>query len=212
MGPVLTSPAQHALRAIERYDALAAGGFTALDAYLACFDPSIEMTASIGGITVRTSGPNELRSVNLNSLEAGMTHRHLSPVVTCESREAATVAYEFLILEHGYPVGAVAAETEFAVRDGLITRMGIRERARGTACRPVWAPLGPTLSVAGEIVWRGEDHLLVKLYNGRAMQFESPKEVTAEWEVGDPVMVFFEGDRPLGWYLPDRQLGVDLRG
>ena len=58
----------------------------------------------------------------------------------------------------------------------------------------------------------GDNGLLVRLYDGRAQELPAPDELSDQWKVGDPVLVFFDGRDVLGWYLPESQIGVDLRG
>jgi hypothetical protein len=43
------------------------------------------------------------------------------------------------------------------------------------------------------------------------VELPAPGEVDDEWDVGDQLMVFFDNDAVVGWYLPEKQLGVDLR-
>jgi hypothetical protein len=77
---------------------------------------------------------------------------------------------------------------------------------------PKWTPLGSTYSLGGEILARwGDEQLLARLYDGRPLELPAPEELDDEWVVGDPLMVFFENEAVVGWYLPDMQLRVDLR-
>jgi hypothetical protein len=76
------------------------------------------------------------------------------------------------------------------------------------------AELGPArldLFARGEILGRwGDEQLLARLYDGRPLELPAPEELDDEWEVGDHLMVFFVNEAVVGWYLPDKQLGIDF--
>jgi hypothetical protein len=96
------------------------------------------------------------------------------------------------------------------VRDGLISES--HGAASPLEDQPTWAPLGSTLSLGGEIVARwGDEQFLARLYGGRPIELPAPEELDDQWDVGDQLMVFFENEAVVGWYLPDKQVGVDLR-
>jgi hypothetical protein len=58
----------------------------------------------------------------------------------------------------------------------------------------------------------GEDRVLIRLEDGRALEAPAPEPV-ADFDVDDRVDVYFGSDGELlGWYLPDKKHGVDLRG
>lgn len=101
-------------------------------------------------------------------------------------------------------------EWKIGLRDGLISESHIAPAP--PADLPNWAPLGSTLSLGGEILARwGNEHLLARLYDGRPIELPAPEGLDHEWDVGDQLMVFFENEDVVGWYLPDKQLGFDLR-
>ena len=56
----------------------------------------------------------------------------------------------------------------------------------------------------------GDEQLLARLYDGRPLELPAPEELDDEWEVGDQLMVFFVDEAVVGWYLPDKQLGIDF--
>ena len=57
----------------------------------------------------------------------------------------------------------------------------------------------------------GDEQFLARLYDGRPLELPAPEAFDDEWDVGDQLMVFFENETVVGWYLPDKQLGFDLR-
>ena len=65
----------------------------------------------------------------------------------------------------------------------------------------------------GRVIGRwADDQVLLQLEDSRVFEAPAPAEV-CDFEVGDRVLVYFDGDSgPAGWYLPDKQQGVDLRG
>ena len=44
----------------------------------------------------------------------------------------------------------------------------------------------------------------------RPVELLAPAELEGDWEVGDQVMVFYVDQTVAGWYLSDKQLGVDF--
>jgi hypothetical protein len=68
-------------------------------------------------------------------------------------------------------------------------------------------------AIPGRVIGRwADDHALIRAEDGRVLELPATAEVS-DFEVGDRVEVYLDGgDMPVGWYLPDRQQGVDLRG
>jgi len=57
-----------------------------------------------------------------------------------------------------------------------------------------------------------EDEVALKLQDGRDLDLPMPEGLSEHVDVGSPAIVYFDpGDRAVGWYLPDDELGVDLR-
>jgi DNA-binding CsgD family transcriptional regulator len=76
-------------------------------------------------------------------------------------------------------------------------------RARLTAASAVAA------TVVGAI---HEDALALKLRDGREMELPLPDSVSEHAVAGSDAIVYFDpSERAVGWYLPDEELGVDLR-
>jgi hypothetical protein len=199
------------MRAIELYDeALASGDERLIEACLEHHAEDVELTASIMGVRVRSHGRDEMRAGIVSSMMRSDTrHRHVELNVVVDEPDRVVLRGTVLSLAGDTPLIAVPAEYDVRLRDGLISTMRVIELG---AAHPPWTPLGPIPSFVGEIVapW-GEGGVLARLYDGRAQELFAPEELAESWEVGDPVLVFFDGPQPLGWYLPKRQVGVDLR-
>ena len=58
----------------------------------------------------------------------------------------------------------------------------------------------------------GDEQLLARLHDGRPLELPAPEELEEEWDVGDQLMVFFENEVVVGWYLPDKQFGLYFSG
>jgi hypothetical protein len=178
--------------------------------WVALYHPEIHMTTSLTGITVRTHGRDELRRVIVEAMSDDRRYRHLNPEVVVDEDDRALLLTTLLVLQGDRPLVAFPLEWKVGVRDGLISES--HGAAPPPQVHPNWAPLGSTLSLGGEILARwGDGQLLARLYDGRPIELPAPEELDGEWEVGDPLMVFFENNAVVGWYLPDKQRGVDLR-
>lgn len=185
----------------------------AVDAYLGCFRSEMGFTAAYGGMSLAVSGVEELRAAIENLFAAGLSHVHRDVRVVRGEPDRAVAHYTRLISQDGTPLIEVEIECDVAFQGELIRRMAIRERGPPGDAPVLWAPLGSTPSFGGEIVGHWADEkLLVRLRDGRECELPAPADADGQWNIGDPVIVFFEGPAPLGWYLPERQLGVDLRG
>jgi hypothetical protein len=70
-----------------------------------------------------------------------------------------------------------------------------------------------TGSLSGLVIGRwADDQALARLADGRVFELPAPAEVS-DFDVGDRVDVYMdESGTVVGWYLPDRGHGVDLRG
>lgn len=209
-GQRLTTAADQLLRLWELYEAITQGDKRCIDAYLERCDPHVEVIASAVGSVVRTHGREELRRL-LEQTAAGETrHRFLNVEVVEDGPDRAVVRTALLVLQGDAPLLAVPIEHTTEFRAGRMLRLQSLER-RPDAVAADWAPLGSTVSTAGEILVRwGDECVLVRLRDGRPIELPLPAgglEVAA----GEAVMVFFEAGRPVGWYLPDRMVGVDLR-
>ena len=211
--PSAVSFSERAVWALELYNgAMAKRTEEALDAYLGCFHREMEFTASASGMTLAASGVGELRAAIQNLFAAGLSHECRDIQVVSEEQNSVVTNCTRVVSQDGMPLTEAEAETDFAFKGELIFRMAVGERGRPADTPATWAPLGSTPSFAGEIVahW-AEEKLLVRLRDGREVELPSPAEAEGQWEVGDPVLVYFDGKAPLGWYLPDRQFGVDFR-
>jgi SnoaL-like domain len=178
--------------------------------WVALYHPEIHMTTSLSGITVRTHGRGELRRVIVEAMSDNRRYRHLNPEVIVDEDDQAVLRTTLLVLQGDRPLVGFPLEWTVGVRDGLISES--HGAAPPPADQPNWAPLGSTLSLGGEILARwGDEQLLARLYDGRPIELPAPEELDDQWDVGDPLMVFFENEAVVGWYLPEKQLGVDLR-
>lgn len=176
---------------------------------IALYHPDVHMTSSLNGITVRTQGRDELRRVIVEAMSDNRRYRHLNTDVVVDEGERALLRTTLLVLQGDRPLVAVPVQWRIRLRDGLISEShGAESPAED---QPNWAPLGSTYSLGGEILGRwGDEQLLARLYDGRPLELPAPEEVDDEWEVGDQLMVFFENEGVVGWYLPDKQLGIDF--
>jgi len=213
--PVIRSPhrlaASLALRASMLYERAGAERDQGLLAEcIALYHPEVHMSSSLNGITVRTHGRDELRRVIVEAMSDNRRYRHLSTEVVVDEDDRAVLRTTLLVLQGDRPLVAVPVEWKMRLRDGLISESHGSERRPED--HPNWAPLGSTYSLGGEILARwGDQQLLARLYDGRPLELPAPEELDDEWEVGNPLMVFFENETVVGWYLPDKQFGVDLR-
>jgi hypothetical protein len=213
--PVLRSPyrlaASLALRSSMLYERAGAEGDPGLLAErIALYHPEVHMTSSLAGITVRIHGRDELRRVTDELMSDNRRYRNLNTEVVVDEGDRAVLRTTLLVLQGDRPLIAAPLEWKIGLRDGLISESHIT--AAPSENQPNWAPLGSTLSLGGEILARwGDEQLLARLYDGRPIELPAPEELDDEWDVGDQIMVFFESEAVVGWYLPDKQLGVDLR-
>jgi ketosteroid isomerase-like protein len=117
--------------------------------------------------------------------------------------------------------GPAEIETSFLaeVRDGKIASLEAHlghdaldaAAAVPTPMGPEWARLGSRLQVPATVLIGGAS---VVLGVGEGWEIEAPvtQEVSEHASPGASALVFFHDDgRLAGWYLPDRQLGIDLR-
>jgi DNA-binding CsgD family transcriptional regulator len=57
-----------------------------------------------------------------------------------------------------------------------------------------------------------DEEVALKLQDGRALELPLPEDLSDHVDVGSSAIVYFDPcDRAVGWYLPDDELGVDLR-
>ena len=176
---------------------------------LLLYHPEVQMSSSLNGIAVRTRGRGELRRVILEATSDSRRYRHLNTQVMWDVGDRALLRTTLLVLQRDRPLVAVPIEWRIAVRDALIVESHGRETP--SQDQPNWAPLGSTYSHGGEVLARwGSEQLLVRLYDGRPVELLAPVELEGDWEVGDQVMVFYVEETVAGWYLPDKQLGVDF--
>lgn len=68
-------------------------------------------------------------------------------------------------------------------------------------------------ALPGRVIGRwADDQVLIRLDDGRVFEAPAPAQV-ADFDVGDRVQLYFDAAGvPVGWFLPDRGQGVDLRG
>jgi hypothetical protein len=213
--PVIRSPhrlaASLGLRASMLYEHAGAERDQGLLAEcIALYHPEVHMTSSLGGVTVRTHGRDELRRALREAMSDNRRYRHLNTEVVVEAGDRAVLQTTLLVLQGDRPLVALPVEWTIGLRDGLIAEShGVEPPSRD---QPHWAPLGSTLTLGGEILVRwGDEQLLARLYDGRPVELLAPEELDDEWDVGDQLMVFYEDEAVVGWYLPDKQLGLDLR-
>jgi hypothetical protein len=204
------SAASVALRAATLYErAGAEEDQRVLAECIALYHPDVHMTSSLNGITVRTHGRDELRRVIVEAMSDNRRYRHLNTEVVVDEAERALLRTTLLVLQGDRSLVAVPVQWRIRLRDGLISEShGAESPAED---QPNWAPLGSTYSLGGEILGRwGDEQLLARLYDGRPLELPAPEELDDEWEVGDQLMVFFVDEAVVGWYLPDKQLGIDF--
>jgi hypothetical protein len=213
--PVIRSPhrlaASLALRSSELYERAGAERDPGLLVErIALYHPEVHMTSSLAGITVRVHGRDELRRVTDELMSDNRRYRNLNTEVVVDEGDRAVLRTTLLMLQGDRPLIAVPLEWKIGLRDGLISESHIAPVPPED--QPNWAPLGSTLSLGGEILARwGDEQLLARLYDGRPIELPAPEELDGKWDVGDQLMVFFENEAVVGWYLPDKQLGADLR-
>jgi hypothetical protein len=182
-----------------------------LDERIALYHPEVHMTSCVAGITVRIHGRDELHRVTAELMSDNRRYRNLNTEVLVDEGDRAVLRTTLLALQDERPLLTAPLEWKVALRDGLISESHLA--ATPPEDQHNWAPLGSTLSHGGEILARWDDgQLLARLYDGRSIELPAPEELDHGWEVGDPIMVFFEKEDVVGWYLPDTQLGLDLRG
>jgi hypothetical protein len=204
------SAASVALRAATLYErAGAEEDQRVLAECIALYHPDVHMTSSLNGITVRTHGRDELRRVIVEAMSDNRRYRHLNTEVVVDEAERALLRTTLLVLQGDRPLVAVPVQWRIRLRDGLISEShGAESPAED---QPNWAPLGSTYSLGGEIGGRWGDELrLARRDAGRPLELPAPEELDDEWEVGDQLMVFFVDEAVVGWYLPDKQLGIDF--
>jgi hypothetical protein len=213
--PVIRSPhrlaASLALRSSMLYQRAGAERDQGLlDERMALYHPEVHMTSFVAGVTVRVHGRDELRRVTDELMSDNRRYQNLNTEVVVDEGDRALLRTTLVMLQDDRPLVAVPLEWKIELRDGLISESHLV--APPPEDQPNWAPLGSTLSFGGEILARWSDkQLLVRLYDGRPIELPAPEELEGEWDVGDQVMVFFENEAVVGWYLPDKQLGVDMR-
>ena len=213
--PVIRSPhrlaASLALRSSLLYErAGAERDHGLLDERMALYHPEVDMTSFVAGVTVRVHGKDELRRVTVELLSDNRRYQNLNTEVVVDEGDRAVLRTTLVMLQDDRPLVALPIEWRIELRDGLISESHVV--ALLPEDQPNWAPLGSTLSFGGEILARwGDEQILVRLYDGRPLELPAPEQLDDKWDVGDQLMVFFDGEAVVGWYLPDRQLGLDLR-
>jgi DNA-binding CsgD family transcriptional regulator len=99
-------------------------------------------------------------------------------------------AFRYIEL-YGAPASSAAADGA----DGQAGRMTAASAIKGTVSAP---PHG--------------DALVLTLHDGRDLAVPVLEEIRGHVSVGAPAIVYFDQqDRTIGWYLPDEEIGVDLR-
>ena len=204
-------PASLALRASGLYErAGAERDHSLLAESLSLYHPEVHMTSCLNTVTVRTHGRDEMRRAVVEAMSDNRRYRHLNTEVVVDEGDRAVLRTTLVVLQGDRPLVAVPVEWKIRLRDGLISES--HGSALPAVKHPIWAPLGSTLSLGGEVLggW-GDGLLLARLRDGRPLELPAPEELDDEWEVGDELMVFFENEAVVGWYLPDRQRGLDMR-
>ena len=212
---VIRSPyrlaASLALRSSELFERVGAERDQGLiEERMALYHPEVHMTSSVAGVTVRVQGRDELRRVTDELMSDNRSYQHLNTEVVVDEGDRALLRATLVMLQDDRPLVAHPMEWKIELRDGLISESHVL--APPAEDHPSWAPLGSTLSFGGEILARwGDRQLLARLYDGRPVELPAPEELDDEWDVGDQIMVFFDNEAVVGWYLPEKQLGIDLR-
>jgi DNA-binding CsgD family transcriptional regulator len=99
-------------------------------------------------------------------------------------------AFRYIEL-YGAPAASAAADGA----DGQTGRMTAASAIKATVSAP---PHG--------------DGLVLTLQDGRDLEVPVLEEIRGHVSVGAPAIVYFDQqDRTIGWYLPDEEIGVDLR-
>jgi hypothetical protein len=177
---------------------------------MALYHPEVHMTSCVAGVTVRVQGRDELRRVTNELMSDNRRYQNLNTEVVVDEGDRAVLRTTLVTLQGDRPLVALPIEWKIELRDGVISESHVA--ALPSEDHPNWAPLGSTLSLGGEILARwGDKQVLARLYDGRPLELPAPEELDDEWDVGDQVMVFFDNEAVVGWYLPEKQLGVDLR-
>jgi len=109
----------------------------------------------------------------------------------------------------------------FQLRDGLVSRIEAAPTAdegrrtlhalgAGEAHETLWARIGASEFVVGRVDVSATGAALS--LDGRRILMTLPAAVVDRVSTGDPVLAYFDDEGGLlGWYLPEQQLGVDLR-
>jgi hypothetical protein len=109
----------------------------------------------------------------------------------------------------------------FRLRDCLIAqietapnadegRRALRALGAGEAAEPLWARIGAAEFVVGHMEVASSSAALC--LEGRRILTTLPSALVDRVSTGDPVLAYLDAEGGLlGWYLPDQQLGVDLR-
>ena len=137
-------------------------------------------------------------------------YRHLNTVVAVDEDDRALLRTTLLMLPRRPAAGGRPRGLEDQARTAIAKYTVLEPPPEDL---PNWAPLGSTYSLGAEILggW-GDGLLLARLYDGRPLELSAPAEIDDRWEVGDPLMVFFEHEVVVGWYLPDKQFGGGASG
>jgi DNA-binding CsgD family transcriptional regulator len=99
-------------------------------------------------------------------------------------------AFRYIEL-YGAPASSVAADGA----DGQAARMTASSAIKATVSAPPH-----------------DDALVLTLQDGRDLEVPVLEEIRGHVSVGAPAIVYFDQhDRTIGWYLPDEEIGVDLR-
>jgi ketosteroid isomerase-like protein len=109
-----------------------------------------------------------------------------------------------VIVNGRVPAADIAMRWRFDFEDDLIARVVPLEAD--------WAVLGGRDFTLGQVVERsGSGRVELRFSDGRSLIAPIAAALEPWAAVQEPVLAYFDGDRLAGWYLPDHQLGMDLR-
>jgi ketosteroid isomerase-like protein len=109
-----------------------------------------------------------------------------------------------VIVNGRVPAADIAMRWRFDFEDDLIARV-VPLEADG-------AVLGGRDFTLGQVVERsGSGRVELRFSDGRSLIAPIAAALEPWAAVQEPVLAYFDGDRLAGWYLPDHQLGMDLR-
>jgi hypothetical protein len=123
-----------------------------LEERMALYHPEVHMTSFVAGVTVRVQGRDELRRVTDELMSDNRSYQNLNTEVVVDEGDRAVLRTTLVMLQDDRPLITLPIEWKIKLRDGLISESHVL--APPAEDHPNWAPLGSTLSFAGEILAR----------------------------------------------------------